>query len=102
VKLINLQAVLVCNVLSGHEDIWGSGGIAPPFLTSALDGGGWSASRPDRFGPGKKPQVPVGQEAGWASEPLWRREKFLSLSQIESRPSLYRLNSLIYLTAENN
>jgi hypothetical protein len=23
-----------------------SGGIAPPFLTSALDGGKWSASRP--------------------------------------------------------
>jgi hypothetical protein len=21
----------------GHEDIWGSGGIAPPFLTSTLD-----------------------------------------------------------------
>jgi hypothetical protein len=26
-----------------------SGGIAPPFLTSALDGGQWSASRPCRF-----------------------------------------------------
>jgi hypothetical protein len=31
---------------------WGSGGIAPPFLTSALDGGEWSASRPCRFTPG--------------------------------------------------
>jgi hypothetical protein len=27
----------------------GSRGIAPPFLTSALDGGEWSASRPVRF-----------------------------------------------------
>jgi hypothetical protein len=27
-----------------HEDMWGSGGIASPFLTSALDGGEWSAS----------------------------------------------------------
>jgi hypothetical protein len=27
----------------------GSGGIAPRFLTSILDGGEWSASRPDRF-----------------------------------------------------
>jgi hypothetical protein len=27
-----------------HEDIWGSGGIASPFLTSPLDGGEWSAS----------------------------------------------------------
>jgi hypothetical protein len=32
-----------------HEDIWGSGGIATPFLTSALVGGEWSASRPCRF-----------------------------------------------------
>jgi hypothetical protein len=30
---------------------WGSGGIAPPFLTSALDGGEWSASRPGRYTP---------------------------------------------------
>jgi hypothetical protein len=28
---------------------WGSGGIAPRNLTSALDGGEWSASRPGRF-----------------------------------------------------
>jgi hypothetical protein len=33
--------------------MWGSGGIAPSFLTSALDGGEWSASRPCRFAPGK-------------------------------------------------
>jgi hypothetical protein len=31
----------------------GSGGIAPPFSTSALDGGEWSASRPGRFIPGE-------------------------------------------------
>jgi hypothetical protein len=30
---------------------WGSGGIAHTFLTSALDGGEWSASRPGRFTP---------------------------------------------------
>jgi hypothetical protein len=35
-------------------ETWGSGGIAPPFLTSALDGGEWSASRPGRFTPKKK------------------------------------------------
>jgi hypothetical protein len=33
----------------------GSGGIAPTFLTSALDGGEWSTSRPCRFTPGKGP-----------------------------------------------
>jgi hypothetical protein len=27
----------------------GNGGIAPPFLTSALDGVEWAASRPSRF-----------------------------------------------------
>jgi hypothetical protein len=27
-----------------YEDVWGSGGIAQPFLTSALEGGEWSAS----------------------------------------------------------
>jgi hypothetical protein len=32
----------------------GSGGIAPPFLASALDGGEWSASLPGRFTPGER------------------------------------------------
>jgi hypothetical protein len=27
-----------------HVDVMGSGGIAPPFVTSELDGGEWSAS----------------------------------------------------------
>jgi hypothetical protein len=31
---------------------WEIEGIAPPFLTSALDGGEWLGSRPDRFTPG--------------------------------------------------
>jgi hypothetical protein len=36
------------------------------FLTSALDGGEWSASRPGRaLPPGKGPPVLFGQEAGW-------------------------------------
>jgi hypothetical protein len=48
-----------------HEAVWGSGGIALPILTSALDGGEWSASRPGRFTP-----VPIGQEVGWAPEPV--------------------------------
>jgi hypothetical protein len=32
----------------------GSGGIAPQFLTSVLDGGEWSASHPCRFTPGER------------------------------------------------
>jgi hypothetical protein len=50
------------------------------YLTSALDGGEWWASRPGRaLPPGKEPLVPIGQEAGWAPEPVWMQrleEKF--------------------------
>jgi hypothetical protein len=53
----------------------GGGGISSySFLTSALDGGEWSASRPGRaLSPGKGPPVPIVQESGWASEPVWTR-----------------------------
>jgi hypothetical protein len=33
---------------------WGSGRIAPPFITSVLDGGEWSASCNGRFTPGER------------------------------------------------
>jgi hypothetical protein len=39
------------------------------FITSALDGGEWSASRPGRaLAPGNGPPVPIVQEAGWATD----------------------------------
>jgi hypothetical protein len=42
------------------------------FLSLALEGGEWSASRPGRaLPPGKEPPVPTVQEAGWAPEPVW-------------------------------
>jgi hypothetical protein len=42
------------------------------LLTSALEGGEWSASRSGRaLPPGKEPPVPTVQEAGWAPEPVW-------------------------------
>jgi hypothetical protein len=45
------------------------------YLTSALDGGEWSASRPGRaLPPGKEHLVPIGQEAGWAPEPVWTQK----------------------------
>jgi hypothetical protein len=54
------------------EALGGRGYSSYSFLTSALDGGEWSASRPGRALPlGKGPQVPIEQEAGWASEPVW-------------------------------
>jgi hypothetical protein len=39
--------------IEGNENIWGSGDTASQFLTSALDGGGWSTSHPGHFTPGK-------------------------------------------------
>jgi hypothetical protein len=52
-----------------HEDICGNGGVASLFLTSALDGGEWSASCPEPLhSPRKVLLVYNGLEAGWASE----------------------------------
>jgi hypothetical protein len=42
------------------------------LLTSVVDGVEWSASRPSRaLAPEKGSPVPIGQEAGWASELVW-------------------------------
>jgi hypothetical protein len=42
------------------------------FLTSALEGGEWSASRSGRaLPPDKEPPVPTVREAGWAPQPVW-------------------------------
>jgi hypothetical protein len=53
-------------------------------MTSALDGGEWSASRPGHaLPPEKGPPVPIVQEAGWAPEPVWTQrleEKSFSLA----------------------
>jgi hypothetical protein len=43
------------------------------FLTSALVGGKWSASRPCRLTPEEKYPVTTGYEAGWAPEPVWTK-----------------------------
>jgi hypothetical protein len=39
----------VFNYVIKHNAVKAYGGIAPTFLTTALDGGEWSASRPDCF-----------------------------------------------------
>jgi hypothetical protein len=42
------------------------------FLTSALEEGEWSASRPGRaLAQGKGPPVRIVQEAGWTPESVW-------------------------------
>jgi hypothetical protein len=44
--LLRLSLCLIHYTLCNESNrIWGSGGIAPPFLTLAIDGGEWSASR---------------------------------------------------------
>jgi hypothetical protein len=66
-------------------------------MSSALDGGGWSTSRPGRLYPREIP-VPIVQEAGWAPGPVWTGAENLTLTGIRSpdRPgrieSLYRLS----------
>jgi hypothetical protein len=39
------------------EGIWERGGIAPPFLTSALDGGEWDIFTPGLFTPGERAPI---------------------------------------------
>jgi hypothetical protein len=51
------------------EVLGGRGGIALLILDLGTRWGEWSASRSGRaLVPGK---VPTGQDAGWASEPVW-------------------------------
>jgi hypothetical protein len=58
-------------------------GIALPFRDVGTRRGVWSASRPDRFTPGKDP-VPTVQKAGWAPEPVWTCVKNLAPTGIRS------------------
>jgi hypothetical protein len=56
-----------------HGGAWGERRYSSySILTSALDGGEGSASRPGRaLPPEKGPPVPIVQEARWAPEPVW-------------------------------
>jgi hypothetical protein len=63
-------------------------------LTSVLDRGGWSTARTDRFTSEKAP-VPIVQEAGWTSGPVWTENTAPTGIRFPNRPacskSLYRL-----------
>jgi hypothetical protein len=53
------------------------------FTTSALDTGQWSASRPGRsLSAEKGPTVPIVQEAGWVTEPVWTEVRGTILSPL--------------------
>jgi hypothetical protein len=68
IKVIQLKAVpLHAMKVLGRERY-----SSYSFLTSALDEGEWSASRPGRdLPPGKGPPVHNVQEDGWAPESVW-------------------------------
>ena len=53
------------------------------MILGTLKGGEWSAPRPGRLYPGKDP-VPIVQEAGWASEPVWIGAENLAPTGIRS------------------
>jgi hypothetical protein len=57
-------------------------------LTLELSGAEWLASRTGCFIPGKEPSVPIGQDGGWAPEPVLtfeREEKSLPRPGIEPK-----------------
>jgi hypothetical protein len=66
--------VLFLNWAPRHEGVLGSGSIAPLILwhrhQMVVSG---QLHTPTALPPGKEPLVPIGEEAGWASEPFWMR-----------------------------
>jgi len=75
-------------------------------MTAALEGGEWSAARPDRTLPPGKDPVPILEEAGWAPGPVWTGGKSRPhRGSIPDRParsqSLYRLSYLDRMSGIN-
>jgi hypothetical protein len=72
------------------------------FVTSALEGCGWSASRLGRFTPGKD-SVPIVQKAGLASGPVWTCTKISSPPGFDPRtfqPVPSRVHHLLSFISE--
>jgi hypothetical protein len=111
-RLTTLCASTVCyrdSFTFYHEEVWGSEGISPPFLTSAPVGGEWSASRLGRFTPGERiPRYPLDRRPGGPQSRSGRLEVEKNiLPHAENRtpppcpawsPSLYRLSSRNWLS----
>jgi hypothetical protein len=68
-------------------------GIALPFRDLGARRGVWSTTRPGQFTSGKDP-VPIVQEAGWASGPIWTYAKHLAPTGIRSPDRPARSQSL--------
>jgi hypothetical protein len=66
-------------------------------LTSALDRGGWSMSRPDRFTYGEDP-VPIMWATGWATGSVWTDVKNITLTGFRSPNGPDRSESLYQLS----
>ena len=65
-------------------------------MTTALEGGEGSASRPGRSTSGKNP-IPIVQEAGWAPGPVWTGAENLASTGIRSPDRPVRSQSLYHL-----
>jgi hypothetical protein len=81
-----------------HDGAWGERRYSSYlFLTSALDGGEWSAYVPEALCPGKGPPVTIVQEAGWASELVWtqRLEKKILCPCRGSNPDSPVIQSIV-------
>jgi hypothetical protein len=72
----------------GGVDVW-----IHTFLTSAIAGGEWLASRPCRFTPGEITPVPLDRRLGEAPEPdrtTWGRENCWHYRDSNSDPSVFQ------------
>jgi hypothetical protein len=66
-----LKTYPVFNYTQQHEDVWGNGSVAPRILNL---GARWKrvvSFTPRPLYPQGEFPVSIGQEAGWASEPVW-------------------------------
>jgi len=61
------------NNSSRNGYVLGSGGIVPPFLTSALDEVSGQLHASAALLPGKEHLVSIGWDFGWAPEQVWKR-----------------------------
>jgi hypothetical protein len=81
--------------LHAMKALWGRRCIAPTHSWPRTRSGEWSASRPGRALPRERTPVPIGQEAGWTSEPVWtQRLEENIFACVGDRTSIARSSSL--------